>query len=125
MKQRSQHTLRQCFLTGSNSSCRAHIRSYHYEEYKARCTAAKPPIPLHPRCIPADVVKAESDEKKKKKSGQQTLDFARVSRPVHFTRESVLDAVARHVACDNQVSQILWFVLRDSDGDGDTGTDAG
>ncbi|KAH9048761.1 hypothetical protein EDB84DRAFT_1434045 [Lactarius hengduanensis] len=34
-KRRLRHTLRQCFLTGSNTSCRNHICSYHYEEYKA------------------------------------------------------------------------------------------
>jgi hypothetical protein len=55
------------------------------------------------------VLKAEDEENKTgaKKSGQQKLGFSKVGKPVEFTRELVLDAVARHVACGNQVSQIL------------------
>lgn len=104
-KQRPRHTLRECFLAGSNTSCRNHIRSYHYEEYKARCAAALPPITMNQRCIPADVVSAEAAGKKTKgkKGVQQTLGFRKAKE---FTWEEVLDAVAKHIACNNQVSKV-------------------
>lgn len=37
-----------------------------------------------------------AEEKKTKK--QRILDFQKVNKPVEFTMEGVLDAVARHVA---------------------------
>jgi hypothetical protein len=59
------------------------------------------------------VLRAEGEEKKgrAKKSGQQKLGFSKVGKPVEYTREGVLDTVARHVACDNQVSQIVWVLV--------------
>jgi len=77
---------------------------YHYEEYKACCTTAMPPTTMNQQCIPADVLMKAAEEKKTKK--QQMLDFQKVNKPVKFTMEGVLDVVARHVACDNQVSQV-------------------
>ena len=106
MKRQPRHTLRQCFFTGSNSSCRNHIRSFHYGEYKARCTAAKPPITLNQRCIPANV-KAEERGKTTRAKQQKKLEFPNMDKPIEYSRDGVLDAVARHVACDNQVSQIV------------------
>lgn len=113
MKRRPQRPVRKCFLTGSNSSCRNHIRSYHYDEYKARCEAAKPPIMLNQRCIPADVSLAEGKEKRARadQSVQQKLGFSMVVKPVEYTREGVLDVVVSHVACDSQVSLISRVVV--------------
>ncbi len=68
-----------------------------------------PKIMLNQRCIPVDVLKAEAekDTTMTKKLGQQKLGFLKVNKPIEFKTEGVLDAVARYVACDNQVSQIL------------------
>jgi hypothetical protein len=46
------------------------------------------------------------DARKKKSSKQGTLDsaFGKVQGPREFTRTGVLDAVARFVVCDDQVS---------------------
>jgi hypothetical protein len=64
---------------------------------------------MNQRCIPADVLMKAAEGKKMKK--QQTLDFQKVNKPVEFTMKGVLDAVARHVACDNQVSQVARYLL--------------
>jgi len=60
---------------------------------------------MNQRCIPADVVSAEAVGKKTKgkKGAQQTLSFRKVKE---FTWEEVLDAVAKHIACNNQVSKV-------------------
>jgi hypothetical protein len=54
------------------------------------------------------VLKAEAEEKKTKgkKGGQQKLGFGKANKPVEYTWEGVLDGVARHIACDNQVSHV-------------------
>jgi len=55
-------------------------------------------------CIPADVVSAEAAGKKTKgkKGAQQMLSFRKAKE---FTWE-VLDVVAKHIACNNQVSKV-------------------
>lgn len=47
---------------------------------------------MNQRCVPADVLIKAAEEKKTKK--QQTLDVQKVNKPVEFTMEGVLDAVA-------------------------------
>ncbi|KAF5368777.1 hypothetical protein D9615_010411 [Tricholomella constricta] len=99
-KLRPKKTRRECFFLGSNSTCRGHIASFHFEEYERRCDAAKPKIPMATRCIPLEVQKARNEQTKK--DGQRKLDFVKVNAPKEFTRAGVLKAVSVHVACDDQ-----------------------
>ncbi|KAM6496375.1 hypothetical protein JOM56_009081, partial [Amanita muscaria] len=48
--------LRLVFFTGSNTSCRSHIR-YHFDLYKARCKEKN--IKIHDRCIPRNVLQTQ------------------------------------------------------------------
>jgi hypothetical protein len=96
-KQRLKRSLKACFLHGSNTMCCGHIASLHFEVYKSRCNAAIPPIPIHYCCLPQEVL----DRKKGQK--QSTLNFPKVKRPEEFTWGAVLDAVAKLIACDDQV----------------------
>ena len=54
-----------------------------------------PLIMMNQRCVPADVLIKAAEEKKTTKK-QQTLDIQKVNKPVEFTMEGVLDAVAWH-----------------------------
>src|ERR1700679_2710782 len=94
--------LRKAFFTGSNSSCRQHIRQ-HYELYKQKCNDEH--IPINQRAIPPQVLREMKALNRETKT-QSTLDgvLTKVSLPSQFTREGLLEAVAKFVACDDQVS---------------------
>jgi hypothetical protein len=97
---------RRALHAGGNSSCRAHIRK-HYPLYKERCKDLD--IPENHYALPRDLWKKMQEEKKNPKAKQQgNLDgtFKAIKGPVDFTREGVLDAVARFVACDDQVRRV-------------------
>jgi hypothetical protein len=99
-ERRPEKTRRACFLKGGNSTCRGHIAGFHFTEYERRCKAQN--LKLNHRCIPEDVARARS---KKEKEGpvQMKLEFGKAIAVAEFTREGVLDAVAKFIACDNQV----------------------
>jgi hypothetical protein len=90
------------FFMGSNTSCRAHIRS-HYEIYKARCEEGG--IELNERCIPRQILKkAQLQAVGKSTSTQMTLDnVLEVAKPCEFSKDNILHAVAQLVVCDDQV----------------------
>jgi hypothetical protein len=94
--------LRKTFFTGSNSSCRQHIRQ-HYELYKKRCKDAK--IPLNHRAIPPPILKGIKAGKDPKAQVQKKLDGVVIKRErvKEFSRNGILEAVAKFVACDDQV----------------------
>lgn len=94
--------IRKCFFTGSNTSCRQHIRQ-HYEIYQELCK--KKGIPESRRAIPPAVLR-EREATKKNTKKQVTLDgmLDKVKRPTEFGREEILHAVTQLVACDDQVS---------------------
>jgi hypothetical protein len=94
--------LRKVFFTGSNSSCRQHIRQ-HYELYKQKCNDEH--IPINQRAIPPHVLR-ELEASRQETKKQSTLDnvLTKVSVPTQFTRDGLLEAVAKFVACDDQVS---------------------
>lgn len=92
--------MRGCFLLGSNSTCRGHIAGHHFEEYEKRCNAAIPKVQLNFRCIPDHVKGAKGKGKEK---GQMMLGFQKVAPLTEFSRERIVDAVAKHIACDDQV----------------------
>jgi hypothetical protein len=96
--------MRKAFHVGGNSSCRQHIRQ-HYDIYRKRCQSAN--IKMNDRAIPPAIVKARK-EKEEGKGGKQTkLDdnFAQMpsAHLKEFTREGVVDAVARFIVLDDQV----------------------
>jgi hypothetical protein len=97
-------TERKMFYTGGNSSCRAHIRQ-HYELYKKRCEDGN--IRENHHALPRPLYKQLQELKRNPNAKQQgKLDgvFEKEVKPQEFTREGVLDAVGKFVACDDQVS---------------------
>ena len=97
---------RRAFHAGGNSSCRAHIRK-HYPLYKQQCKDEN--IPENHFALPRPLWRALQEAKKNPKAMQQgNLDgaFKAIKGPVEFTREGVLQAVARFVACDDQVCSV-------------------
>lgn len=105
-KGRPTRSLRACFLRGSNSTCRGHIASHHFEEYTSRCEGATPPIKPNFRCTPK-AVQVQEVERKGLVKQQGVLSFPKVN---NFSQEAILDAVAKFIACDDQVS--LGFRFR-------------
>jgi len=99
---------RKAFHKGGNSSCRFHIRQ-HYKLYKEKCEATD--VPINHWAIPRHIWKAMEEEKalekrgrKTKKQTQQLLAFTAVVGPREFTRAGILQAVAKLIATNNQVS---------------------
>ena len=91
------------FFTGGNSSCRAHIRA-HYPEYQQRCKEGN--ISENHHAMPRDLWRQMQAEKNGRPKGkQQEIDKMLEKRtgPQEFTREGVIEAVAKFVACDDQV----------------------
>ena len=60
-------------------------------------------IALNFRCIPKRVKKARDSEKGKGKE-QTLLGFPKVKGPADFSRQGILEAVAKHIACEDQIS---------------------
>ena len=99
---------RKAFFTGSNSSCRHHIRQ-HYLIYQQRFKEAD--VPEHHWAIPRLLWKKMEDEKNGKKVTRQgTLDGLLTTSvaPVVlvFTRENLLHMVTQFVAVDDQVRPV-------------------
>lgn len=94
--------LKKTFFTGSNSSCRQHIRQ-HYDLYKKQCEDGK--IPLNHRAIPPPILKSIMAGKDPKILEQKKLDGVVVKRErvKEFSCDHMLDAVAKFVTCDDQV----------------------
>jgi hypothetical protein len=94
---------RKIFYTGGNSSCRAHIRQ-HYELYKQRCKDGN--IPENHHALPRQLWKHLEELKRNpnaKSQGKLDGVFETLDKPLEFTREAVIDAVGKFVACDDQV----------------------
>jgi hypothetical protein len=102
------------FYTGGNSSCRAHIRQ-HYELYKERCKDGD--IRENHHALPRQLWKQLEEVKRNPKAKTQgKLDgaFEKVVTPLEFTREGVIAAVGKFVACDDQVCSRM-FKVNDTD----------
>jgi hypothetical protein len=98
--------LRKCFHVGGNSSCRQHIHS-HYEPYKSQCD--KGGLRVNDWAIPRPLWRKMEEERIQASRGVNkgaNLDdhFEQKSAPKTFTREAVLEAVAKHIVCDDQVA---------------------
>ncbi len=96
---------------GGNSTCRQHIASAHYAEYRERCQ--KDGIEENYRCIPKAVRQEREREQQAKRDGQQLLDklLPKVQTPMSFTPESILitTCISRSQRPGN-----AWEILRES-----------
>jgi hypothetical protein len=93
--------LKECFMRGSNTTCRHHIRGFYFEEYKCRVEAAKPPLGVHHAASPQwyldqFTVKKPGDE-------QMKLKFQPKGELPVSTREGRLMACAQYIVVENQV----------------------
>ena len=95
--------LRKAFHIGGNSSCRQHIRQ-HWELYEKGCKDKN--IPVNHWAIPRPILKnlKEGNEGVGNQTKEQsTLGFEKMIGPREFTREGILQSVAKFIATDNQV----------------------
>lgn len=94
--------LRKVFHVGGNSSCRQHLRQ-HWELYKKKCEEND--IPVNHWAIPRAIVKKMEVDKldAENKEIQTKLGFEKMTAPREFTREGILQAVAKLIATDDQV----------------------
>ena len=93
--------LRKAFFCGSNTSCRQHIRQ-HYPIYQQQCREQG--LQENYQAVPPYILKER--EEAKKPSKQLKLDGVfKGKRPTEFSKEGILEAVAKFVACDDQVSR--------------------
>jgi hypothetical protein len=103
----SKHGLRKVFHVGGMSLCRQHLCS-HYALYSKRCQEAG--IEENHWAVPRNVWREQEAEKKGLKAKrllQTKLDgvFKVAGAPIEFTRQNLLEAVAKFVVCDDQVSR--------------------
>ena len=101
--------LRKAFFCGSNTTCRQHIRQ-HYDVYQQRCREQG--IAESHRAVPPHILKEREAVKKPKKQVKLDGMFENLKKPAEFSREGIIEAVAKFVACDDQVSQSGTFNLR-------------
>ena len=96
--------LRKAFFCGSNTSCRQHIRQ-HYAIYQQQCKEQG--LTENYWAVPTQILKEREAAKKPRK--QMNLDgiVIKEKRPADFSRDGILEAVAKFIACDDQVSRIL------------------
>ena len=95
------------FFCGSNTSCRQHIRQ-HYTIYQERCREQN--LIENHQAIPPHILKerearAASAKQAKKQSKLDGLFKEKQKQPAGFSREGALEAVAKFIACDDQVSE--------------------
>jgi hypothetical protein len=100
---KSSKGLRKAFFCGSNTSCRQHIRQ-HYTIYQQRCLEQS--IAENYRAIPTHILKEREAAKKPTKQTKLDGIILKEARPADFSKERILEAVAKLIACDDQVNQI-------------------
>jgi len=93
--------LRKAFFCGGNSTCRQHIRQ-HYAIYQERCREQG--LAENYRAVPPHILKEREAAKKPNKQVKLDGIFCEEKRPTEFSQDGILEAVAKFVACDDQVS---------------------
>src|SRR6202522_3338244 len=92
--------LKECFMQGSNTTCRHHICGFHFEEYKRCVEAAKPKLEVHHAASPQWYL----DQFNAKPGGEQTqIRFQPKGEVAVSTREGRLKACAQYIVVENQV----------------------
>ena len=91
------------FFVGGNSTCWAHIHQ-HYKIYQQRCKDKN--IPENHHAIPWPIWKKMQEVKNGNTMTQLKLDevVVKMQEPKEFTREGILHAISKFVACNDQVS---------------------
>jgi hypothetical protein len=92
--------VRKAFFSGSNTSCRQHIRQ-HYTIYQQRCREEG--LTENYRAVPPQIIKERELSKSPKK--QTTLNdiVIKEKRQAEFSQEGILEVVAKLITCDDQV----------------------
>lgn len=92
--------LRKAFHIGGNSSCRQHLRQ-HWQLYEKMCKENS--IPVNHWAVPRGIWREKKAEKVGEPTEQSIIGFEKITGPREFTREGVLEAVAKLIATDDQV----------------------
>ena len=95
--------LHKALFCGSNTSCHQHIHQ-HYAIYQQWCKEQG--LPENHRAVPPQILKEREAMKSPKKQTTLDLIVTKGKHPAEFSREGVLEAVAKFIACNDQVSQI-------------------
>jgi hypothetical protein len=103
--------LKECFMRGSNTTCRHHIRAFHFEEYKSRVQAALPTLTLHHAASPQWYLDQVAE--KMPRDEQTQLKFRPKEEMAVSTREGRLMACAQYIVVEDQVGLLidLWEVV--------------
>jgi hypothetical protein len=97
--------LRKAFSCGSSTSCSQHIRQ-HYGIYQKWCCLEQGLIENY-QAIPPQILREREAAKMPKKQTKLDDMVIKEKRLAEFSREGILEAVAKLIACNDQVSQIL------------------
>ena len=95
--------LHKAFISGSISTYRIHVKSYHFEIYQEQCKEKK--IEMHWHAIPG------GENKGDKMQGTLNGVFKKIEEkvPQEFMKKELLDAVARFIITDDQVRTFFFF----------------
>ena len=88
------------FHVGGNSSCRQHLRQ-HWDLYEKACEEKN--IPVNHWAVPRGVWRERKAQKVGIPTEQSMIGFEKMTGPREFTREGVLEAVAKLITTDDQV----------------------
>jgi hypothetical protein len=92
--------LKECFLRGSNTTCRHHIQGFYFEEYKSHVEAAKPQLKVYHAASP----KWYLDQFTQKPGGEQMqIKFWPKGEVAVSTIEERLMVCAQFIVVKNQV----------------------
>lgn len=101
--------LRKCFQLGGTSACRVHART-HYTKYAKRCKGAG--VPEHHWAVPRKIQKQRVNEAENNLNGDTGQLLSKGFKPLpqfrgpeKFSKESVLENVAKFIVCTDQVSK--------------------
>ena len=93
-------SLEQSLIRGSNTTCRHHIRGFHFKEYKTLVEAATPKLTVHHAASPKWYLEQFSE---KKGEIQTKLKLQPKKEMVVSTREGRLEAIAQYIVTQDQV----------------------
>jgi uncharacterized protein YacL (UPF0231 family) len=94
---------KQCLIRGSNTTCRHHTRSIHFEKYKSRIEAATPKMELHHAATPKWYSNQLKRELKKEGEKEQMLLKFKQKQQTVSTKEGRLNVIAEFIVIENQV----------------------
>lgn len=103
------------FYLGANSMLRQHLRR-HWDEYEKRCVAKGCPTDEHamPPKVIAEKRRLEAEmavvaRGEDKDAGTLDVHFPKQRGPREFSKESLLDSVAKYITCCDEVRSSIVF----------------